>query len=869
MPPWRWKPQGAKRSAELPYANGLPKYYNFRLSARIILVCAMATASTSAIIIAYSFFSPILMLVPWAYLTSEVVFVAISWRRWRCFSSMKHEAERESLRAAAVAASYTDTAAAAASARFEAVASALARGGPTEVESFLGLWFHGRPVAEIGRGNLKDLLAYAFFFAEDSSIVIAQGHEALLESMVDRLETLLCPADLNDACPKPARTGSVNGFDPVQHPEIAQHKRKPGARPASGRPEDAPIASVAEAFSAAAAATPAEAPRGRRLSPGTTPGLRFMAHMTDPIPHFYRPLAMYVAMEAMAWINHCMLAAAGFRRMALLPAQVPPSRSVLGGGASGSGDGSDGVAAGSQEHNEGVHHSDHYYYIANMPAVDSSSNHSGSGDNKMVPIVFLHGVGLGLIPYLRLLVALAATGAPIIAFELKHVSQRWTRGHPPSMRQLAEDVVIALQRQGFSQAALLAHSFGTAVASVLMQARPEVVRHVVMLDPICFNMYMPRLLRNFLYRRIGTAAAGAAGGAATTATIPSSGVASPPRQLPPPKTRLVSESSAGSSNSLFGIVVAILRCIAGVTLDLLMLGPARELHCTSLLCRRVVWSEINLWEHMVPEHCTVVLSGRDDLMCPRSLERWLRENTSATVIVHPELMHAQICMAWTRQDELLHRMLQVVYGGNHGGSTCSPSEVVGNAAAVVSVASACERAVIVDCSESPTACSKLDSKEVQQERHDEHWRQLSPGDNETESEVGWRNPASWRSGDSLHINAVAEGDADSDSELLSIIRGCGSSHGRRRGMSLDSPSGYWGGGNPWRRRLCRDPGRQQLGEKESADSGTEEGAFTAAAPQRPLRRLSVERHDSAGSYIRLPSSGTLQNGGTEGEVGTA
>ncbi|GIL52592.1 hypothetical protein Vafri_8414, partial [Volvox africanus] len=749
-----------------------------------------------------------------------------------------------------------------------------------EVESFLGLWFHGRPIADIGRGNLKDLLAYAFFFAEDSSIVIAQGNEALLDSMVDRLETLLCPTDLNDACPsKHTGTGSVNSFDPVQHPEITQRKRKSGAEPTSGWPEDASIASVAGAFSAATAATSAEAPRERKLSPGTTPGLRFMAHMTDPIPHFYRPLAFYVIMETMAWINHCMLVAAGFRRRALPPPRASPSRRMSGRVESGSGGSSDGVAAGAQEHNDGVHPSDHYYYIANMPAVDSSSggegssNHSGSGDNNRVPIVFLHGVGMGLMPYLRLLVALAATGAPIIAFELKHISQRWTRGHPPSMRQLAEDVVIALQRHGFSHAALLAHSFGTAVASVLMQTRPEVVRHVMMLDPICFNMYMPRLLRNFIYRRIGAAAAAAAvhaGAAATTANAPSSGVASSPTQLPPPKTPgSVSESSAGSSNRLFGIVMAMLRCIAGVTLDLLMLGPARELHCTSLLCRRVVWSEVNLWEHMVPEHCTVVLSGRDDLVCPRSLERWLRENTSATIVVHPELMHAQICVAWTRQDELLHRMLQVVYGNHGGSSTDSPCELVPrNDAAAVSVASACDKVVIANCSDLK-ACSKLDSNEVQQGRDGEHWRRLSPGDEPgIESVSGWRNTATWRSGNSLQMDAVAEGGADSDSELLSLIRWCGSSYGRRRGVSLDSPSGYWGAaGNPWRWRLRRDPGRQQLAENESADSGAEEGAFTAAAPQRPLRRLSIERHDSAGSYIRLPSSGTLQNGGAESEVG--
>ncbi|GIL79766.1 hypothetical protein Vretifemale_9068, partial [Volvox reticuliferus] len=370
MPPWRWKHQGTQRQAKLPYANGLPKYYRFRLAARIILVCAAATASTSAVIIAYSFFSPVLMLVPWVYVTSELAFAAISWRRWHCFSNMKHEAGRESLRVATVAASKTDTstaAAAAASVRFEAVASALARGGPAEVESFLGLWFHGTPIAEIGRGNLKDLLAYAFFFAEDSSIAIAQGHEALLDSMVDRLETLLCPTDLTDACPPRAGTAGVNSSDPVQHPYLhpeIQHKRELGAGLAPGSVEDASTASVSGSFAAAGVAVPAEALRGRTLSPGTIPGLRFMAHMTEPIPHFYRPLAFYVVMEAMFWINHCMLVAAGFRRMELPPPRATTSRSKPDWGEPG-GDG------GAQERDEDVHPSDHCYYIANMPTADS------------------------------------------------------------------------------------------------------------------------------------------------------------------------------------------------------------------------------------------------------------------------------------------------------------------------------------------------------------------------------------------------------------------------------------------------------------------------------------------------------------------
>ncbi|KAG2454427.1 hypothetical protein HYH02_001447 [Chlamydomonas schloesseri] len=55
-------------------------------------------------------------------------------------------------------------------------------------------------------------------------------------------------------------------------------------------------------------------------------------------------------------------------------------------------------------------------------------------------------------------------------------------------------------------------------------------------------------------------------------------------------------------------------------------------------------------------------------MCARSLAVWLRSHTpAAAVVVHPELQHAAICTAWSRQDQLLDRLLRAVGGGGSGG----------------------------------------------------------------------------------------------------------------------------------------------------------------------------------------------------------
>jgi hypothetical protein len=32
------------------------------------------------------------------------------------------------------------------------------------IRDFLSIWFHGAPLSQIRRGNVADLLAYAFFF---------------------------------------------------------------------------------------------------------------------------------------------------------------------------------------------------------------------------------------------------------------------------------------------------------------------------------------------------------------------------------------------------------------------------------------------------------------------------------------------------------------------------------------------------------------------------------------------------------------------------------------------------------------------------------------------------------------------------------
>lgn len=124
------------------------------------------------------------------------------------------------------------------------------------------------------------------------------------------------------------------------------------------------------------------------------------------------------------------------------------------------------------------------------------------------------------------------TGRPVLALELPHVSQRWVLW-VPTVDEVAEVLLSILNRNDISSCCLVGHSYGSAVASRLLQQAPERIQQLCLIDPICFAMYMPTLLRNFMYEWPG-------------------------------------------SGSLLG--------------DFMMISAARDLHVSATLSRRFFWS---------------------------------------------------------------------------------------------------------------------------------------------------------------------------------------------------------------------------------------------------------------------------------------
>ncbi|TPX76403.1 hypothetical protein CcCBS67573_g02334 [Chytriomyces confervae] len=118
-----------------------------------------------------------------------------------------------------------------------------------------------------------------------------------------------------------------------------------------------------------------------------------------------------------------------------------------------------------------------------------------------LPIVFFHGIGCGLFPYLHFIFALlhqAKFSRPMFVVELPHVAMRLV-DHVPSMEQTISEVETMLDVHGYAKAHIIGHSLGTTVSSWMIKYS-KYAASCVLLDPVVFLYLFPALAFNFVHR---------------------------------------------------------------------------------------------------------------------------------------------------------------------------------------------------------------------------------------------------------------------------------------------------------------------------------------------------------------------------------
>jgi len=122
------------------------------------------------------------------------------------------------------------------------------------------------------------------------------------------------------------------------------------------------------------------------------------------------------------------------------------------------------------------------------------------------PVVLVHGIGAGLMPYLgliRMLRYLPPANRPPALFlvELPHISMQLHETIPTSW-QTTDAIRSALARYGgWQRARFIGHSYGTYVVAWCIKQCPSLVAGAILIDPVCFLTFTPTTAYSFLYKK--------------------------------------------------------------------------------------------------------------------------------------------------------------------------------------------------------------------------------------------------------------------------------------------------------------------------------------------------------------------------------
>ena len=123
------------------------------------------------------------------------------------------------------------------------------------------------------------------------------------------------------------------------------------------------------------------------------------------------------------------------------------------------------------------------------------------GSDDGLPIVFFHGIGIGLSPYVRFVLAIVQQfpNRTVICYEKTSISMRLDKTLLlPD--QYATKIQAHLKTEGIDEIIAVGHSLGTACLRWLDFYFPGLIAHRLFIDPICFSLWTCDIAQNFIYR---------------------------------------------------------------------------------------------------------------------------------------------------------------------------------------------------------------------------------------------------------------------------------------------------------------------------------------------------------------------------------
>ncbi|KAI9709863.1 MAG: hypothetical protein M1812_007571 [Candelaria pacifica] len=127
-----------------------------------------------------------------------------------------------------------------------------------------------------------------------------------------------------------------------------------------------------------------------------------------------------------------------------------------------------------------------------------------------LPILFVHGIGIGLYPYVNFLSELNEKGVKdcldddvgIIALEIMPISFRITHA-AVEKDEMCQEIRQILAKHGWDRFVLVSHSYGSVISTHLLKTpyMAEMIGPVLLIDPVSFLLHLPDVAYNFTKRK--------------------------------------------------------------------------------------------------------------------------------------------------------------------------------------------------------------------------------------------------------------------------------------------------------------------------------------------------------------------------------
>jgi pimeloyl-ACP methyl ester carboxylesterase len=124
-------------------------------------------------------------------------------------------------------------------------------------------------------------------------------------------------------------------------------------------------------------------------------------------------------------------------------------------------------------------------------------------EKRQLPILFMHGLGIGIGQYMAFLARLVKHEDGVVILIQPHISADILHPYylnPPNKDEQADSTAALLSRLNMPKVTTISHSNGTMVLGWLIRKHPEICAKNILVDPVSFRLWEGSVCYSFIYR---------------------------------------------------------------------------------------------------------------------------------------------------------------------------------------------------------------------------------------------------------------------------------------------------------------------------------------------------------------------------------